>query len=197
MPVALAAITWGLSIGLGKILYNLSFRYISYYFSPQFIPLKFVKIVTEWNDSKREEIYFNENKKQVNFKNKKNDLEIFFSNDEKLFDLISGIQFFRLNMNSIYKNSSSFHLSYIHNRNGKKNLNIELLGNDYIKISRRYFRAKKFYCVLESSNKLVPEKTEVYFWISDDKNKLPLYLETKIRFSKIKIELNKRTDQLF
>ena len=44
--------------------------------------------------------------------------------------------------------------------------------------------------------KLLQKKSEVYFWISDDQYNLPLCIETKVRLSKIKIELKNVYDHL-
>lgn len=186
----------GYTKGIGKLFFNLIVSYKSFFLKKEFTPLKFIKLISEGDDQKQEEIYFNDNLKKAYYQNKKNDEGRFFFYENKLFDLISGIYFFRSNMDIIFKDSSSFHMPYLHNGKGIKNLKIELVGIDKIKISNVSLKAKKFLCVFESTNKLLQKKSEVYFWISDDQYNLPLCIETKVSLSKIKVELKNVSDHL-
>tara|TARA_B100001057_G_scaffold501303_1_gene623615 strand:+ start:2129 stop:2929 length:801 start_codon:yes stop_codon:yes gene_type:complete len=183
--------------GIGKLFFNLNVSYKSFFSKKEFTSLKFIKLINEGDDQKQEEIYFNNNLKKAYYQNKENEEGRFFLYENKIFDLISGIYFFRSNMNIIFKDSSSFHMPYIHNGKGIKKLKIELVGIDNIKISNVTLKAKKFLCFFESTNKLLQKKSEVYFWISDDKYNLPLCFETKVRLSKIKIELKNIPNQLY
>lgn len=186
----------GYTKGIGKLFFNLIVSYKSFFLKKEFTPLKFIKLITEGDNQKQEETYFFDNLKKAYYHNKKNEEGQFFFYENNLFDLISGIYFFRSNMNIIFKDSSSFQMPYLHNGKGIKKLKIELVGIDKIKISNVYFKAKKFLCVFEATNKLFQKKSEVYFWISDDQYNLPLCFETKVRLSKIKIELKNVLDNL-
>ena len=179
----------GYTKGLAKLFFNLNVDYKSFFLEKEFIPLLLVKLIKEGDNKKIEEISFNNNLKKAYYQNKKNEVGKSFFYENRMFDLFSGFNFFRSNINTIYKDSSAFHMPYIHNGSGIKTLKIELVGIDKICISNILFKAKKFLCVFESTNKLFEKKSEVYFWISDDQHNLPLYIETKTRVSKVKIEL--------
>ena len=179
----------GYTKGLAKLFFNLDVDYKSFFLEKEFIPLLLVKLIKEGDQKKIEEISFDNNLKRAYYQNKKNEEGEFFFYENKMFDLFSGFNFFRSNINTIYKDSSTFHMPYIHNGSGIKTLKIDLVGIDKILISNILFKAIKFLCVFESTNKLFEKKTEVYFWVSDDKYNLPLYIETKTRISKVKIEL--------
>ena len=179
----------GYTKGLAKLFFNLDVDYKSFFLEKEFIPLLLIKLIKEGDNKKIEEISFDNKLKKAYYQNKKNEEGEFFFYENKMFDLFSGFNFFRSNMNTIYKDSSVFYMPYIHNGSGIKTLKIELVGIDKIIISNILFKAKKFLCVFESTNKLFEKKSEVYFWVSDDQHNLPLYIETKTRISKVKIEL--------
>jgi hypothetical protein len=186
----------GYTKGLAKLFFNLNVNYKSFFLEKEFLTLKLIKLINEDGNKKREEILFNNRLKKVYYQDKKNEEGEFFFYENKLFDLVSGIYFFRSNINIFYNGSSLFNIPYIHNGEGIKNLKIKLVGNDKISISDVYYRSKKFLCVFESTNKLFEKRSEVYFWISDDQFKLPLRIETKTRISKIKIELKNVSDYI-
>ena len=186
----------GYTKGISKLFFNLIVNYKSSFLKKKFTPIKFIKSIIEGDEQKLEEIYFNDNLKKAYYQNKGDDKGRFFIYEKELFDLVSGIYFFRSNMDVIFKDSSLFNMPYLHNGSGIKNLKIELIGDDKIKISNVFLKSKKFSCVFESTNKLLPKKGEIYFWISDDQYNLPLCFETKLRLSNVKIELKNLSDHL-
>lgn len=186
----------GYTKGFVKLFLKLNVNYKSFYLEKENLTLKLVKLINEGDNKKIEEILFDNTQKKVYYQNKKNKKGKFFFYENKLFDLISGFHFFRSNINNIYDDSSLFYMSYIHNGDGIKTIKIELLGNDRISISNVNYRTKKFVCVFDSKNKLLKNKSEVYFWISDDQFNLPLRFETKVMFYKVRVELKNVDDYL-
>lgn len=177
------------SKGLGKIFFDLNVQYSSYILKNTLNPIKFIKKINEGGDFKQEEITFTNSSKQAIFTKKSTQVKQVFSSEKRLFDLVSGIAFMRAKFDSIFKNSSSFNIPYVHNGTGIKTLSIDFVGIDSINVSDVYIKTRKFYSVFESSNLMFRKKNEVYFWISDDENRIPLYLETNIGITKLKIEL--------
>lgn len=186
----------GYTKGLTNLFFDLNVNYESYFLDKEYTPHKFIKLIYESGNTKQEEICFDDKLKKAHYKNKNNIEEQFFLYENRLFDLVSGIYFFRSKIKVINKENSSFQIQYIHNGDGIKNLKIDFLGIDEIKVSGSVLQAKKFLCVFESKNKLLKNKTEVYFWVSSDKYKLPIFIEARTRFSKVKIELKNISDYI-
>ena len=186
----------GYTKGLTNLFFDLDVKYESYFLDNEYTPLKFIKLIYESGNTKEEEICFNDKLNKAHYKNKNKIEKQFFLYENKLFDLVSGIYFFRSKINIINKENSRFQIQYIHNRNGIKNLEIDFLGIDQIKVYGSVIEAKKFLCVFESKNKLLKNKTEVYFWVSNDQYKLPIFIEARTRFSKVKIILKNISDYI-
>jgi len=186
----------GYTKGLGKLFFDLNVNYESYFVDQEYTPIKFIKTINESGNKKQEEIYFNNKLKEAYYQNTKDTEGKFFFYENKLFDLVSGIYFFRSKTDNINKDTSKLQIPYLHNGNGIKKLKFDFVGIEKIKVSNVLIKTKKFLCVFESKNKLFQNKNEVYFWVSDDKYNIPIIIETRTKLSKIKIELKNYSDTI-
>lgn len=68
-----------------------------------------------------------------------------------------------------------------------------LLGPDITKINKvGKFRTLKVACTIATeSGDALKDGSEFYIWLSDDKNRIPIYMESPIRVGSIKVYLNK------
>ena len=179
----------GYTKGIGKLFFDLSASYESYFADQEYTPFKFIKSIYESGNKKRDEIYFNKKLKKAYYKNTKDSERHFFFYENKLFDLVSGMYFFRSKIDKINNDNTQFQIPYIHNGTGIKNLKFDFVGTEEIKVSNEFFKTKKFLSTFESKNKLFQNKNEIYLWVSDDQYNIPIVIETKTRLSKIKIVL--------
>lgn len=75
---------------------------------------------------------------------------------------------------------------------GVKHLKYTFLGREIITIKGiGKFKALKFSCQLTTSEaESFPEGSEFYAWFTDDKNRIPLYVETPLRVGKARVTLD-------
>tara|TARA_Y100000385_G_scaffold55042_1_gene52570 strand:+ start:1893 stop:2672 length:780 start_codon:yes stop_codon:yes gene_type:complete len=185
----------GYTKGLGKLFFDLNVNYESYFMDQKYTPIKFIKSIYENGNKKQEEIFFNNKLKKAYYRNTKDTKGKIFFYKNKVFDLVSAIYLFRSKTYNINKYNSKLQIPYLHNGNGIKKLRFDFVGIDTIKISNTLIKTKKYLCNFDSKNKLFQNKSEVYFWVSDDKYNIPIKIETRTKFSKIKIELINYTGQ--
>lgn len=69
-------------------------------------------------------------------------------------------------------------------------LKIKFLGREEIKIRSGKYKALKF-CPIIQTGRVFKKEEDLTVWISDDKNKIPLYGKAKILFGSIKLEVVK------
>lgn len=74
---------------------------------------------------------------------------------------------------------------------GVKHLKYTFLGREVITLKGiGKFNALKFSCQLTNSeSEAFPEGSEFYAWFTDDRNKIPLYVETPLRVGKARVTL--------
>ena len=67
-------------------------------------------------------------------------------------------------------------------------LNLKYLGKDEIKFKKGVFRCLKFRPMLQEG-RVFKEKEDMTVWISDDKNRIPIRVETEVLIGSIKMDL--------
>ena len=78
-----------------------------------------------------------------------------------------------------------------HKEDTIRRINYRLAGREVRNIKGvGKFRTLKFVCELAtSSGESLKDGSEFYLWISDDLNKIPLYLESPIRIGSVRVRL--------
>lgn len=74
-----------------------------------------------------------------------------------------------------------------------KHLNFKFLGREVLNLKKMgKFNTLKFACQLaDDDGKSFEEGSEFFIWITDDKNKIPLYLESPIKIGSVKATISK------
>lgn len=109
-------------------------------------------------------------------------------------DSFDGVSMFFLMRNKISGNLKPGHVDYVHvvMSDTIKRLQYKFIGYEEREITGLgKYRTLKYSCQLTNNadHDAFPDGSEFYVWFSDDKNRIPLYLETPIRVGSVKCYL--------
>lgn len=174
----------GKSIGAFDFFFKVRDSYVTYMNTETLEPIKFVRHVDEGGFVFDQEYNFYHDQQKVT--TEKGDTVAIPSNIQ---DLVSGYYFARnIDLHS-YKNGDIIHFEAF--VDGKvEPVRVRLIGKESVTIRSGTYRCFKFMPLVQKG-RVFNDEEDVIFYVSDDKNKIPILVEAKVLVGSVKLELTK------
>lgn len=167
--------------------YTVRDQYESYIDTEALIPWHFKRHIREGSFESYTETRFDHSNGQANYTNNKK-VVIPFEVPENIQDVISAYYYAR----TVYDNEQIQPGDRISLRNfiDRKtfNLQAEMVGREVIKVNGQKYRAIKMDVLIEDAG-MITDGSTISFWASDDKNKIPLRVDSELMIGSIKADL--------
>lgn len=178
----LHAVGTGRTLGAFSLFYRVNDRYETYLDEKGIFPWYFVRRVEEGNYRLAQDYRFDQHKKKVdNGKGKTFDVPIAVQDMISSFFYARTLDFKNMKVGDISE-FNCFMDDEVYP------LKIKYVGTEEIKIRKGKFRCMKFVPVVQKGRYFESED-DVNFWVTDDKNRIPLLVKAKIPVGIVKLHL--------
>lgn len=161
--------------------------YQTYMDTVTYLPYNFVRKTNEGGYTKDKEIYFDFEKKQAKVINHKKNWEKQFDIESNVHDMISSLYYLRsLNFDN-YKAGDSISLDVFFDEEIYK-LKLWIQGREIIKTKLGKIKTIVLKPMVQKGRVFKKEES-LTFWVTDDKNKIPVRVKAEILVGAIKAEL--------
>ena len=179
---ALHVVGTGKTLGIFKLFYNVHDVYESHIDKSTAYPVTFKRRVDEGGHKISQDYNFDHSSKKVKTQDGKN-----FDINEGIQDMISSFYFARtIDMDTVKVGDVLTYNCFMDNEVWP--LKIRYKGIENIRIRKGKFRCHKFTPVLQKG-KYFKNEQDVQVWITDDENKIPIYVKAKIKVGTVKLHL--------
>lgn len=174
----------GRSIGAFDFFFKVRDSYVTYMNTETLEPIKFVRHVDEGGFVFDQEYNFFHQENKVT--TQKGDTVTIPANVQ---DLVSGYYFARnIDLHS-YNNGDIIHFKAF--VDGKvEPVRVRMIGKETISIRSGKYRCFKFMPIVQKG-RVFNDEEDVIFYVSDDKNKIPVLVEAKVLVGSVKLELTR------
>jgi hypothetical protein len=178
----------GKSVGLLDVFFKVRDRYETY-IDANGLPMKFIRDINEGGYKKQKELYFDQDKRQVKVIDFKYDTEETFEIKPKTQDMLSAFYKLRnsIDINDL-KVGQEFYLNmFFDNENydfKTRFLGYETLDTKFGKIDCLKFRPYVM------ADRVFEESESLTFWVTADKNKVPIKIQADLAVGSLTAELN-------
>jgi len=171
----------GRTLGGFNAIYKVNDKYESYIDQQSIMPWLFIRDVNEGGYKVNQEYVFNQDKYTVNTGEKS------FKTPMGIQDMVSSFYKARtLNFEGMKKGQTFDFKTFMDNE--VFNLKIKYVGDENIKIRKGHFKCHKFVPVVQTGRYFKNEE-DVNFWVTADKNKIPVLVKAKIPVGMVKMHL--------
>lgn len=171
----------GRTLGGFNAFYKVTDTYESYIDQESIMPWYFVRDVNEGGYKVNQKYTFNQNKYNVHTGEKQ------YTTPIGIQDMVSSFYKARtLNFNNMKKNQTFEFKCFMDDE--IYNLKIKYVGDETIKIRKGSFKCHKFVPVVQTGRYFKHEE-DVNFWVTADKNKIPVLVKAKIPVGVVKMHL--------
>jgi len=167
--------------GFVEFFYNINEKFESYVDDETILPLLFTRRTRENNYKRDDTVRFNHDKQTAQSSRKK------ISITPNTRDVVSAFYYARMQDISNMKEGGSFDIPYFFDDTITKT-RIVYVGKQKIKTKMGTFNCVVFK-PLVLTGRVFEEKFPITFWITDDKNRIPILIESKLIVGKARIEL--------
>lgn len=179
---ALHVVGTGKTLGLFKLFYKVHDVYESHIDETTANPIAFKRRVDEGGHKISQDYEFNHADKKVKTQEGKE-----FDVTDNIQDMISSFYYARtLNLDSVKIGDTLTYNCFMDNEVWP--LKIKYKGKENIRIRKGKFRCHKFTPVVQKG-KYFKSEEDVQVWITDDENRIPIYVKAKIKVGTIKMHL--------
>lgn len=178
----------GESTGLLDLFFEVDDTYETYIDQITELPLKFRRDINEGGHTKNKIIYFNHFSKEALVKNLKNGSEKTYSIKNNVQDMLSVFYFLRnkINHKTIQQGDEIMVDLFFDEENYR--FKTVCLGRETIKTKFGKIKAIKFRPYVQA-DRIFKEEESLTFWVSDDKNKMPLKIEAELAVGSLEADL--------
>jgi len=171
----------GETLGLVEFFYKIEEKFESWIDDETILPLKFTRRTRENNYKKDDIVYFNHNKLTAQSLNKKINIP------ENTHDIISAFYFARMQDISNMKEGDSFSIPYYFD-DAISETKVVYIGKQKITTGLGTFNCLVFK-PLALTGRVFNQKYPLTFWVTDDKRRVPVLIESKLIVGKARAEL--------
>jgi hypothetical protein len=177
----------GWTNGTWDHIYRVRDTYETYMDRTHLIPWQFRRHIVEGNFNSLQRVYFDHQKQQATFVDHSED-RTRHAVPADIQDVISAFYFARARYD--HRQLQVGDRISLKNFLDRKTFNLEarMLAREEVKIKGKRYRALKFELLIEEAG-LMTDGSEIQFWISDDLNKVPLRIESKLMIGSLKADL--------
>lgn len=184
----LHVVAMGKSVGLLDVFFKVRDRYETY-IDANGLPIKFIRDINEGGYEKHKELYFEQNKRQVKVIDFKHDTNEVFDIKPNTQDMLSAFYKLRNSIdNDNLKVGQEFYLNmFFDNKNydfKTRFLGYETLDTKFGKIDCLKFRPYVM------ADRVFEESESLTFWVTADKNKIPIKIQADLAVGSLIAELN-------
>ncbi|WBL22509.1 DUF3108 domain-containing protein [Zunongwangia sp. HRR-M8] len=179
----------GKSTGMMHWFFKVDDNYQTYIDRKTGQPLKFIRKIDEGGHTKDLEIDFDQKSNTAYVHDKKHNKKKTYSTKENIHDMLSAFYYIRSNINEeALKPGYEVHLNlFIDDEN--MDFKVKFLGRETIKTKFGKVNALKFRPYV-MAGRVFKEKESLTFWVSDDKNKVPLKIEANLAVGSLDADLD-------
>ncbi len=179
----------GKSTGLLDLFFEVDDTYETYIEESSELPLKFRRDINEGGHTKNKVIYFDHAADEALVKNLENDSEKKFIIHNNVQDMMSVFYFLRnkINPETIQQGDEIIVDLFFDEENYR--FKTVFLGRETIKTKFGKMKALKFRPYVQA-DRIFKEEESLTFWVSDDKNKMPLKIEADLAVGSLEADLD-------
>ncbi|MDG1158794.1 MAG: DUF3108 domain-containing protein [Flavobacteriales bacterium] len=172
----------GRSLGAFNWVFKVRDRYETYFDKNGLFPHRFLRDVNEGGYTIYQDYKFNQKKRAVRTHSKKE-----FATPEFVQDMLSSFYYARtLDYNNAKIGDVFTIMTYLDDEIFP--LKIKYMGKEDVKMRQGTFRCLKFVPVIQEG-RIFKDEEDMKVWITDDKNHIPIMVESKILVGSIKMEV--------
>lgn len=178
----------GESTGLLDMFFEVDDTYETYIDKSNDLPLKFIRDINEGGHTKNRIIYFDQNTHQAKVKDLKHNKEDTFTTKPNVQDMLSVFYFLRnkIDTENLTKGDEIFVDLFFDDENYK--FKTVFLGREVLKTKFGKVNALKFRPYVQA-DRIFKEEESLTFWVSDDKNKIPLKIKANLAVGSLEADL--------
>jgi hypothetical protein len=178
----------GKSTGLLHFFFKVDDNYESYVDKRTGLPYRFIRKIDEGGHTKDLQIEFDQDNNKAEVFDKKHNEKKTFTTEKNVHDMLSAFYFVRNDINpSNLKVGDELHLNMFFDKENHdfklKFLGKEVLSTKFGKIATLKFRPYVM------AGRVFKEKESLTFWISDDKNKIPVKIQADLAVGSLAADL--------
>jgi hypothetical protein len=178
----------GKSTGLLHLFFKVDDNYESYVDKRTGLPYRFIRKIDEGGHTKDLQIEFDQDNNKAEVFDKKHNEKKTFTTEKNVHDMLSAFYFVRNDINpSNLKVGDELHLNMFFDKENHdfklKFLGKEVLSTKFGKIATLKFRPYVM------AGRVFKEKESLTFWISDDKNKIPVKIQADLAVGSLAADL--------
>ena len=179
----------GKSTGLLDLFFKVDDTYETYIEETSQLPLKFKRDINEGGHTKNKVIYFDQASNEALVKNLKDNSEKKFSIHHNVQDMMSVFYFLRnkIDPETIQEGDEIMVDLFFDEENYR--FKTVFLGRETIKTKFGKMKALKFRPYVQA-DRIFKEEESLTFWVSDDKNKMPLKIEADLAVGSLDADLD-------
>ncbi|MBZ9627099.1 DUF3108 domain-containing protein [Psychroflexus sp. CAK1W] len=179
----------GKSVGLLDLFFKVRDRYETYITEDEGLPLKFIRDINEGGYEKNKELFFDHSTNRVKVVDHKHSTTESFDFKTNTQDMLSAFYKLRntINVNEI-EAGQEFNLNMFFD-NENYDFKTKFLGPDTIKTKFGNIAALKFRPYVKA-DRVFEESESLTFWVSADKNKIPLKIKADLTVGSLTAELD-------
>lgn len=179
----------GKSVGLLDLFFKVRDRYETYITKDKGLPLKFIRDINEGGYVKNKELFFDHVTNRVKVVDLKHDTTNTFDLENNTQDMLSAFYKLRNTINiDDLKVGQEFYLNMFFD-NENYDFKTKFLGSETIKTKFGDIAALKFRPYVKA-DRVFEENESLTFWVSADKNKIPLKIKADLAVGSLTAELD-------
>jgi len=177
----------GWTTGVVNFIFPVEDNYQTYFFQKPLRPYRFIRKIDEGGYIKNKEIYFDFQKHKAKVIDYKHNTEKIFFIQNDVQDMLSSLFYLRSLDLSNLKNDEIININMFFDEQMNK-IKLRYKGKDIINTKFGKVKTLIFKPMVQSGRIFKDEET-VTFWITDDKNKIPIKIKAAILVGSVKAEL--------
>lgn len=177
----------GKTSGAFRLFYKVDDRYETYLDEELLIPRFFVRRVSEGGYTVRQNVTFHQEQRRATFHDLKSNRTRIIRTPDDIHDVVSMVYYARTLDLSNAKTGDMFHFNFIID-DTIYNSSMEILGRETIRTSMGRVNCIKIKPHLITGN-VFDDSNSMDLYVSDDRNKLPILMQTGVIVGNVKMEL--------